>query len=303
MPDAPATATTTSQIVWPRPAIAGCVFCVIVRDTRGTALDQNQRFNFFPAAPLCSVTWVLAGDWHRIDQPEQMACPWKAARMPGLAFSGTQLGPVVTWNPGETYAITIAFYPDAFAAITGLDLSVFTGRTIAAEQVLPQPMLELCRQFLDAVQRDGAETALSILKDRIAVMWACARPAGAIPVRWTKDWGRSIATRAALTDLGRSARQIARRVQSWTGASLRDLQGLGHTEQLYANLHEALQSGEVDWARLAAESGFADQAHMIRQIRRHTGFTPERMRKSVGNDEAFWAYRLLGQYFTEPEGQ
>jgi AraC-like DNA-binding protein len=134
-------------------------------------------------------------------------------------------------------------------------------------------------------------------------MWAGARPAGTRPIRWITDWSRSLAVRAALTGLGRSARQIARRVKSWTGVSQRDLQGLGHTEQLYARLHEAIQKGDVDWAGLAAASGFADQAHMIRQMRRHTGFTPEQLRQSAGNHEAFWGYRLLEQYFMKPKGQ
>jgi AraC-like DNA-binding protein len=122
-------------------------------------------------------------------------------------------------------------------------------------------------------------------------------------MRWIKDWSGSLVLRAALTDLGRSTRQVARRVKSWTGVSQRDLQGLGHTEQLYAKLHEAIQNGDVDWAGLAAASGFADQAHMIRQMRRHTGFTPEQLRQSAREDEAFWGYRLLGQYFTKPRSQ
>jgi hypothetical protein len=42
---------------------------------------------------------------------------------------------------------------------------------------------------------------------------------------------------------------------------------------------------------------------MIRQMRRHTGFTPEQLRQSAREDEAFWCYRLLGQYFTEPRSQ
>ena len=74
------TSTTTSQIMWPRPALAGCVFCMIVRDTRGVALDQTQRFNFFPASPLCSVAWVFAGDCHLIDQPDQMERPWTGSK-------------------------------------------------------------------------------------------------------------------------------------------------------------------------------------------------------------------------------
>jgi AraC-like DNA-binding protein len=196
--------------------------------------------------------------------------------------------------------ITIAFYPDAFSAMTGLDLSPFTGRTVPAEEVLPQPILELCRTCFDAVRHQGAETGFAVLEDKIEAMWAGLRPAGTGPMKWTKDWSRSLVVRAARAGLGRSTRQIARRVKSWTGVSERDLHGLGHSEQLYARLHAALQNDDIDWAGLAAASGFADQAHMIRQMRRHTGFTPEQLRRNARSDEAFWAYRLLGQYFTNP---
>jgi hypothetical protein len=36
----------------------------------------------------------------------------------------------------------MSFYPDALSAMTGLDLSSFTGRVVLAEEALPQPMLE-----------------------------------------------------------------------------------------------------------------------------------------------------------------
>lgn len=297
------TPANTSQIAWPRPRIAGCVFCMIIRDTRGVELDHAQRFNFFPAAPLCGVTWVFAGDWHLIDRPDQMERPWTGARLPCLVFSGPRLGPLVSWNPGKTYAISIAFYPDAFSAMTGLDLSLFTGRTVAAEEALPQQILDACHNFFDDVRSEGIERGFSVLESKIEIMWGEARITGTRPIRWIKDWSRSLVLRATLTDIGRSTRQVARRVRSWTGVSQRDLQGLGHTEQLYAKLYEAVQNGDVDWAGLAAASGFADQAHMIRQMRRHTGFTPEQLRRSAGNDEAFWGYRLLGQYFTKPNDQ
>jgi AraC-like DNA-binding protein len=296
-----ATSTTTSEILWPRPASAGCVFCTIVRDTRGCALDQAQRFNFFPASPLCCVTFVLAGEFRVVDRPEAMERPWTGPKLPGMAFSGAQLGPLITWNPGETHAVVITFYPDAFSAMTGLDLSSFTGRIVPAEEALPPSVLEPCRGFFAAVPCEGIERSLAILEHRIETLWADMRPAEAKSAKWIEEWRKSVVQRAAQTGSGRSTRQIARRVKAWTGINERDLQGLGHTEQLYAKLHAALEEGDVDWAGLAAASGFADQAHMIRQMRRHTGFTPEQLRQSAASDEAFWGYRLLGQYFEMPE--
>jgi AraC-like DNA-binding protein len=249
------------------------------------------------------VTFVLAGEFHVIDQPDGMECPWTGAKLPSMAFSGAQLRPLITWNPGETHAIVITFYPDAFSAMTGLDLSSFTGRTVPAEEALPQSVLEPCRGFFDAVPCEGIERSLAILESRIETLWADMRPADAKSAKWIEEWRKSVVQRATQTGSGRSSRQIARRVKAWTGVNERDLQGLGHTEQLYAKLHAAIEEGDVDWAGLAAASGFADQAHMIRQMRRHTGFTPEQLRQSAASDEAFWGYRLLGQYFEMPEGR
>ncbi|CAH1659764.1 helix-turn-helix domain-containing protein [Chelatococcus asaccharovorans] len=297
------TSTTTSRIVWPRPGMAGCVFCTIIRDTRGVTLDAAQRFNFFPAAPLCSIAWVLAGDCHLIDHPDQMEDPAMGKKVPALSVFGPQLGPLVSWNPGETYGVSISFYPDAFSAMTGLDLSRFTGRMVEAEAVLPERMLMSCRSFADAVRRDDVENSLPALEAELQDIWAGARPAGIGAIRSIEDWSRYLLHRAAMTDLGRSTRQIARRIKSWTGVSRRDIQGLGHTEQLYAKLHEALEKDDVDWAQLAATTGFADQAHMIRQMRRHTGLTPEQLRRRAREHEAFWAYRLLEQYFTMPDAR
>ena len=135
------------RIVWSRPAVAGCVFCMIVRDTRGVALDHAQRFNFFPATPLCSVAWTFVGDCQLIDQPDQMKRPWTGARLPDLAFLGPQLGPLISWNPGEAYGITVTFYPDALSAMTGLDLEPVrrthgaSGRHLAAIDPAALPRL------------------------------------------------------------------------------------------------------------------------------------------------------------------
>jgi AraC-like DNA-binding protein len=227
-----------------------------------------------------------------------MERPWTGTKVPNPSFATPLPKPSVTWNSGEVFMIVAVFYPDAFSAMTGLDLSQFTVRPIT-EQVLPSSIVEPCRNFSDVVPREGAENSLSALYDQIEIVWRSTRPAGSRPTRRLKDWRRSLASRAAFSGQGRSTRQIARRIKSWTGVSERDLRGLGHAEQLYAKLHEAIENGDVDWAELAAAAEFADQPHMIRQMRRSSGFTPEQLRQKAGNDEAFWGYRLLRQYFTK----
>jgi AraC-like DNA-binding protein len=113
--------------------------------------------------------------------------------------------------------------------------------------------------------------------------------------------------RASATGSGRSTRQIARRVKSSTGVGERDLQWFSHIRQLGFNLIDASRKGDVDWAALAAASGFADQAHMIRRLKQHTGFTPKELVDRARYDEALWIYRLNGriidQLLARPMGQ
>lgn len=56
------------------------------------------------------------------------------------------------------------------------------------------------------------------------------------------------------------------------------------------------------WATLAAAMGYADQAHLCRDVRRFTGHTPRALQAGiVGGDPAFWPYRveaaLLARHF------
>jgi AraC-like DNA-binding protein len=224
-----------------------------------------------------------------------MERPWTGTRLSRFGFIGAQLGPRFSWNPGETYCVWIEFYPSALYAMSGLDLSSFTGRFVPAEDALAQPMLEVCRNFFDAVSREGVERSFSVLQDKIEIIWAGMRPAGTRSQRSTANWSRSLVHRAAVTGSGRGTRQIARRVKSWTGMGERDLQGFACIERLYLEVREAVHNGDVDWAALAAASGFSDQAHMIRRIKQYTGFTPKQLRESVRYDEAFWIHRLFGR--------
>lgn len=290
--------STISEFVWSRPALADCVSGMLVRDTRGCALDQTQRFNFWPAEWCCVVGWRVLGEGHLIDQLDHMERPWTGAKLPGRFFALPRISPVVTWNPGEVYYIWISFYPDALSAMTGIDLSSFTGRAVLPEEALPQPLLDAFDNFFDSVRHEGPKRGFSVLEDKIELLWAGRRPAGTGPRRCAER-SKSIVHRAMMTGSGRSTRQIARRIKSWTGVTERDLEGFARMEQLSVKWIEAARKGNVDWAALAAEAGFTDQAHMIRRWQKHTGFTPKQAQDGARCNEAFWFYRLMARLLDE----
>ena len=69
--------------------------------------------------------------------------------------------------------------------------------------------------------------------------------------------------------------------------------GLARSEQAFFDAIAAqVQTGDIRWADVAADNGFADQSHLCRVTRRVTGFSPEELRQRMRSELAFWPYRL-----------
>ena len=82
----------------------------------------------------------------------------------------------------------------------------------------------------------------------------------------------------------RAARQIQRRIKTWTGKTQRDWQTHARLEQAFARGVNATQ-GSI--AELAVDAGYSDQSHMGREIKRLTGYSPARLMKLINSDEQF----------------
>ena len=109
------------------------------------------------------------------------------------------------------------------------------------------------------------------------------------------DWANHLAQRAALSAPGRSLRQLERRIKRWAGLPLRELRGMGKSEQAFFDALTAhVDQGTVSWAEVAVGAGYADQSHLCRVTRRITGFTPQALYDGILREEAFWAYRIWG---------
>ena len=87
---------------------------------------------------------------------------------------------------------------------------------------------------------------------------------------------------------------MQRRLLHGTGFSRKEL-------EFYSKVEEAhrITTAEPDAspAEIAIESGFSDQSHMGRAIKRATGFSPMKLNRKIATEEPFWCYRLLGERF------
>lgn len=285
------------QQLWlPRLSLAACIRAVMVRDTRGVALTDLQRFNHFPASPLCAISWWFSGSSEQVlavgPGHEHLAGLQELPRqpMPGrVVFSGPHTVPTTSWCPGEVHGMMLMLLPDAVHALTGLAPEQFVNRLVAAETVLPPAWLAWC----DAVQQaPDDEQRVQRIEDFLDPLWQQVRPRQALAAHRYADWAQGLMLRAAASGPGRSLRQVERRIKRWAGLPMRELQGISRAERMFFQVLAAEQAGELRWAELAVDGGYTDQSHLCRATRRVTGFAPEALRRGIERDERFWAYRL-----------
>jgi len=140
------------------------------------------------------------------------------------------------------------------------------------------------------------DATLSALVQHLAPRWQAlhGRTGDAPSLRQLgRHWVDRLAWQAHEWRRTHSPRQVERRIKAHSGRSLREWQALVRTEGVFFAARERHAAGQpFDWAGLAQEEGFADQAHLVRTARRITGFTPGEFAQRFEEDESFWLYRL-----------
>lgn len=278
-----------AELWLPNPELSHCMRGIASRDTRWCTLLPEQMNNYFPASPMCSLLWYWQGDC--AVAPVATDQPGQRQSVPKICLVGPHSYATVSWNSGPMYALILMLMPDAVVAMTGLDPGAFLDKIIPAEQVLPEPWWSMAQQIYDCADE---ELAVPLLEQFLNQQWQSKRPEQHPVARLYRDWSGNLALRAANSGLGRSLRQIERRIKSWTGQPLRELRGFSRSEQAFFDGVVATQEGKVNWTDIADENGYSDQSHLIRQTRRITGFAPEDLRQRILLDEGFWMYRLWG---------
>lgn len=258
------------------------------QDTRGivdpSGLLNRVRFRRHePAEPLRRyVEWYWLIDWdlpapyasHIVPHPAvNLTFQWDETEgEPYAEVNGVALGLYTRKLTGRGRVCGVKFRPGGFRPYAPeAPVSRWTGRALPAEEVFP------------AATADTARAIVFLTDDHTRV---AALDAFLLALPHTPDPQADLATalvRHIRTD--RTVRRVGDFAQA-RGLSVRALQRLFSTYVgvspkwciLRYRIHEALEHAgtrtDVDWATLAAELGYADQAHLVRDFTATVGVPP-----------------------------
>ncbi len=237
------------------------------REVGGAWTGFQEHWHGEPAADLAPyVAHYWAVSWDLRGQPpyRQKIVPYPQVHLSfrngeGLV-RGVARGFVVRDLDGQGRVFGVAFRPGCFRPLLGRPVSTITDRTLPAAAVFDgaapsEPTAESVDAFLLAhlPEPDPTTETAANLVERIAA---------------TPDLTRVDALAA---DAGLSMRGLQRLFSEYVGVApkwvIRRYRLHEITERLAAG-------GDVDWARLAADLGYADQAHLTRDFTKLVGESP-----------------------------
>jgi AraC-like DNA-binding protein len=197
------------------------------------------------------------------------AAPRERASCPGCGFRTANNAPAESPPPGRVAG--------------GLAVAALAARPVATSPTvdLNHRLLAIRREEVAAAEERTLRLVASVLSQVATGRVAAGRPATARARRRAADDAReALAANPALT-LAEVARLVAVSPHHLSRV-FRDEVGVSVSTyrrrlRIRAAL-ERLSGGEADLARLAADAGFADHAHLTREMRSLLGLTPSQLR-------------------------
>lgn len=204
-----------------------------------------------------------------------------ATRQSTRLFVGQMLAPVVIAPDGDADIVAIRFEPFGAFALLGSHQGEPADHIVEAESL---SATWLSRAIRSAESADTAEDALTIL-ERALVKRLDARRAPTVDQRVitaTQSCTRangSISIDTAAAHAGTSARHLERLFQQQIGTSPKRF---ARVLRLQAAASSIAETPSPAYADISADTGYFDQAHMIREFVTLVGTTPGEFRRSLG---------------------
>ena len=221
------------------------------------------------SVPVCFADPVLVEDWG-------------AAKVPSAAVVGPRRHAVWLRFQGTIDQVNISFFPGAAGAFVGLPAPELVGRMASPDDVWPHDF----REAVAELQPLPTDQRISGLAD---LLMARLEPRGEPPppvreaVRLIRACRGRVTVRWLAGQVNLSISQLERSFTRHVGLGPKLL---ARQTRVCALAAEAATSANPGWALLAARYGYADQAHLARELRELTGLTPCHLARA-GSDADF----------------
>ena len=191
---------------------------------------------------------------------------WEQGR--GAFVAGPDTGPVPTTMIAGTVMLGIRFRPSAGGPTLGIPLSELRDQRVDLADLRPSDARRLSAML------DPDTAAARALEVTAALVADCAPdPAVTRAARLLRDPSAHAENVAA--DLGLSMRQLRRRCHAAVGYGPKTLQRVLRFRRFVSRIDASPDGPDrLDLAAIAAEAGYADQAHLTRECGKLSGLTP-----------------------------
>jgi AraC-like DNA-binding protein len=248
----------------PHPALAAFVECFwSAADPGGASAGAAETI-----LPDGCPEWIF-----HFGAPYRSLEPDGSARLQGGSFLvGTLTHPLALAPTGPVHTMGVRFRPGGASAFLSEPLSELTDAAA--------PTVDLFgnggRRVEDDARNAPDDASRRAVLERFLLSRLASRRPGRrdldLAVAWILAGGGAVSIGAVAERLGKSRRQLERAFARGVGVSPKTLARIVRFQNL---LRRSTRPGGA-WSDLAAECGFADQAHLIREFREFSRATPSR---------------------------
>jgi methylphosphotriester-DNA--protein-cysteine methyltransferase len=198
----------------------------------------------------------------------------EAAGLRAIAV-GTMTRPLLTEVRPDSTLVGVRLRPGAGLPFVGAPLETVTDRSADLAALWRPAAVERLLERLATTERPG--DWVRAIAAEIAPRGACV-PDGAVraAVRWIVESQGRVRAGELADRLGLSRQTLARRFRLQVGVGPKMLARVLRMRATVARIDKA---PDVDWATLALDQGFADQAHLCAELRDLAGAPPTRLRR------------------------
>lgn len=200
----------------------------------------------------------------------------------GSVAGGLRCRSVAIHHDGRQRGVQLSLTPLGARAIYGMPAAELAHRLVPLDELLGALAVELVDRLRSATTWAARFTALDELLLRAVGRAACGDRVHWVRPEVAEAWRRLVAARgcvqvgAVATELGWSRRYLTERFRREVGLSPKTFARVLRFE----HAHElAVAQEPLPWGDVATVSGYADQAHLVRDWREFTGRSPTAWRR------------------------